>query len=279
MAIYEKHTFQSPAIPFIFHPKNVRTRHEYSGGNWHENIEILSFTEGAGSVRIDGVEYPASVGDIFVINQNRLHEFSTDREMLYRVLIIDREFFIQNHVNVDELHFSTRFRDEDMHEAIEELCSTYTDGGADAWRELAIRAQVLKIITLLCKNHSELYDDNLAENEAILLAVKRAIGHIRAEYQRELSLDEISAQVSVSKYHFAREFHRITGYTIVGYVNLTRCEFAKTLLADSKKSMFQISEECGFSEQSYFARIFRKSVGMTPTEYRKMLCKEKRLAR
>ena len=268
MSKYEKHVFLSPALPFIFHPGNKRTRHEYTGGNWHENIEILSFTEGCGSVRIDGVEYSSNVGDIFVINQNRLHEFLSNEAMLYRVLIIDRDFFIQNHVNVDELHFSTRFRDEDMRAAIEELCEIYTDSAHDPWRELTIRMQVLKIITILCKRHSELYDNNLAENEAILLAVKHAIGHIRAEYTRELSLEEISGLVGVSKYHFAREFHRITGYTIVGYINFTRCEFAKTMLSDSKKSMLQIAEACGFSEQSYFARIFKKTVGITPTEYR-----------
>lgn len=274
MAIYEKHIYHSSALPFIYHRDCIRRReNKYLMGNWHENIEVLSFISGSGKVRIDGKEYETSAGDVVVINANCVHEFSSDTEMIYRVLIIDRAFFVTNYINIDNLHFSTRFRDSKISLAFERLASLYTDEEKNAWRELLIRSEVLGIIAALCERHSELYDKKLEEDTSILLAVKHAIGHIHNEYQHELSLDGICSLVGLSKYYFAREFHRISGYSIVNYINLTRCENAKFMLAETDASIMEIAVACGFSDQSYFTRTFKKMLGVTPSEYRRSYSK------
>ena len=269
MAIYEKHTFRVPSLPFIFCKNCARYKNQYDSGNWHENIEILYFTSGSGMIRIDGKNYTTSPGDVFVVNANKLHEFFSDSEMHYTFLIVDREFFTENYVDIDNVYFSEHFRDEAIKDTFNELAALYESDLSCPWRELSIRSQVLKIITLLCKEHSEPFNDWLDKDASILLAVKRAIGHIRTEYTREILLDEISSIVGISKYHFAREFHRITGYTIVNYINLTRCEYAKALLRENEKSILEIAECCGFSDQSYFSRIFKRTIGLSPTKYRK----------
>ena len=51
--------------------------------------------------------------------------------------------------------------------------------------------------------------------------------------QEDLSLDKVADFVGISKYYFAREFRRITGYTFVTHLNMTRCEAAKELLSRS----------------------------------------------
>lgn len=274
MTIYEKHTYNSPALPFIFHTSCVRRRtSSYLAGNWHENIELLSFISGEGTVRIDGKDYSVGARDVVVVNANCLHEFKSETEMIYRVLIIDRAFFISNYINIDALHFSTRFRDEKISLAVERLTELYLSDEKNKWRELSIRSEVLNIITLLCSEHSELFDNGLLDNASLLLAVKRAIGHIHSKYQSELSLDGICSLVGLSKFYFSREFRRITGYSIANYISLTRLEKAKLLLTESDSSVSEIATACGFYDQSYFTRIFKKKIGITPTEYRRSYSK------
>ena len=98
--------------------------------------------------------------------------------------------------------------------------------------------------------------------------IKQAIGLIRSDASRDLSLDEVANFVGLSKYYFAREFRRVTGYTFVSYVNLTRCEKAKALLTQNEMSIGEIGRACGFSNQSYFTRTFRAYTGRLPGVYR-----------
>ena len=269
MSIYEKHILSNPALPFIFHIDNLRHQNTSQRGNWHENIEILCFIEGSGKVRINAQSHNVGVGDIIIVNSNCLHEFSTDTILKYHCLIIDRSFCISNYFDTNKIHFKTHFRDNIICKRFEELKRNYELPDSTPWRTQTIRSIVLQLLTDICKEHSEIYDETLDNDARLLSCVKRAIGFIRSESQREISLDEICDIVGLSKYYFAREFRRITGHTIVHYINLTRCENAKVMLCESGASIAQVATLCGFSDQSYFTRVFRATTGLSPTQYRK----------
>ena len=274
MSVYEKHQYKSPAMPFLFHT-DTRTENAMLGSNWHENLEILSFIDGGGRVRINAEEYEVTIGDIIVINSNCMHEFSAHEKMTYHVLIIDRAFFAENYVDTDKLHFSTKFRDTGIFEKFEELAELFALPNSAEWRSLAIRTRVMNIIESLCLNHSEKYDKALDEREELLSAIKRAIGIIHDKSKEHISLDRLAAEIGISKYYFAREFHRLTGYTPINYINITRCENAKLLLSRPSMSVMEIAEEVGYDDQSYFSRIFRRTFGITPKEYRKSILEKK----
>lgn len=270
MSIYEKHVYKTPEIPFIFHTDTrYKESHDYLGQNWHENIELLFFTSGQGQVRINAREYNVTVGDIIVINSNHLHEFKTQNSMTYHVLIIDRAFCQSNYIDIGKLHFSTHFRSEEISDCFHLLSEEFKLPHDAPWRTQTIRTLVMRILTEICKYHSEKYDKSREEDVTLISAVKRAIGFINSEYASPLSLVEICNEIGLSKYYFAREFHRISGYTIVNYINLIRCENAKLLLSVGDLSILEISERCGYSDQSYFTRIFKRYTGISPTQYRK----------
>lgn len=270
MSIYEKHIYQTPELPFIFHTDTVLANHkDYLHQNWHENSELLCFTDGCGKVRINAREYDVSAGDIIAINSNYLHEFKTQHSMTYHVLIIDRAFCLANYIDADNLHFSTRFRSEEIEKCFSLLSEAFKSPKEQKWRTQTIRTLVMRILTELCKYHSEEYDKSRDENASLISAVKRAIGYILSNYHTPLSLGEICSEVGLSKYYFAREFHRISGYTIVNYINLIRCENAKPLLRESDLSILEIAERCGYCDQSYFTRIFKRYTKLSPSEYRR----------
>lgn len=102
------------------------------------------------------------------------------------------------------------------------------------------------------------------ENQVVV----RAQEYIRENYQRDLSLDEVSRQLDLSPYYFSKLFKQETGSNFVEYVTGLRIGRAKELLLKEGCSMKEICAEIGYSDPNYFSRIFKKSTGVTPTEYR-----------
>jgi len=108
-----------------------------------------------------------------------------------------------------------------------------------------------------------------AEHENQLIA--RARDYIQENYARDLSLDEVSRKMDLSPYYFSKLFKEETGSNFVEYVTGLRLQKAKELLLKEEYreySMKEICAEVGYGDPNYFSRIFKKNVGMTPTEYR-----------
>jgi AraC family transcriptional regulator len=69
-------------------------------------------------------------------------------------------------------------------------------------------------------------------------------------------------------YHFAKDFKQSTGATPHRYVLERKIDRAKELLRDPNRSVLEASARTGFVDQSHFTKIFRRMVGITPSEYR-----------
>ena len=77
--------------------------------------------------------------------------------------------------------------------------------------------------------------------------------------------------MNLSPYYFSKLFKEETGENFIEYLTKLRIQKAKELLVDKEKSMKEICGQVGYSDPNYFSRIFKKSVGVTPTEYREAL--------
>ncbi|MGB6726330.1 MAG: AraC family transcriptional regulator, partial [Terracidiphilus sp.] len=73
----------------------------------------------------------------------------------------------------------------------------------------------------------------------------------------------------MSESHFMSVFKEVTGMSFLKYLNYYRIEKAQLMLAHADVSMKNLCQEVGFCDQSYFGMVFRKTVGMTPAEYRR----------
>lgn len=98
--------------------------------------------------------------------------------------------------------------------------------------------------------------------------VERAIEYLRSRLAEDLSLAEVAAAVSCSPFHMSRLFRLHAGDTFVRYFTRMRVDAAKALLRSSSFSVKEIGSMVGFSDQTYFARVFKKFEGVTPAEYR-----------
>ena len=92
--------------------------------------------------------------------------------------------------------------------------------------------------------------------------------YIQTHYQHKLTLDEIASKTYLSKTYLCSIFKKETGETITNYINKVRIEKSKLLFSDEKLTIVEIANMCGFEDQSYFTKIFKSYVGMTPKKYR-----------
>lgn len=96
-----------------------------------------------------------------------------------------------------------------------------------------------------------------------------AMRYISENYAERISIRDICAAIGYSKSTVLNAFKNEYSTTINAYLTELRLENAKKLLADNEKTVNEIALYCGFSDQSYFSKVFSAKYGITPTDYRK----------
>lgn len=99
--------------------------------------------------------------------------------------------------------------------------------------------------------------------------IKKVYDYIQDNFDRKITLNEISALVNMSPVSFNRFIKSRTGKTFITYVNDTRISQASSLLLDSDLSVGEISFKCGFNNIANFNRLFKKAHNCTPKEFKK----------
>jgi AraC-like DNA-binding protein len=99
-------------------------------------------------------------------------------------------------------------------------------------------------------------------------ALRKAEGFIRENYTRKLSLEEIAGVSGLSAPYFSTIFREEMGENLSAYLNRLRVEKAAGMLTEGKAALHQIAEACGFEDQSWFSKIFKNYMGISPGRYR-----------
>ncbi len=105
--------------------------------------------------------------------------------------------------------------------------------------------------------------------------MQRAINYLNNHYHEIISLPEVAERLNISEGHFYRSFKEFTGSTPTEYLNQIRMKQASVYLCNSNFTIKKITELCGFSDQYYFSRVFRKYSGLSPKHYRERVNRSK----
>lgn len=105
------------------------------------------------------------------------------------------------------------------------------------------------------------------ENRAGTLT-KKAKEYIDENYAKSITLEDVSREINVSPQYFSKLFKEETGKNFIDYLTGIRISAAKKLLSQGNLSIKEICYHIGYSDPNYFSRIFKKTVGVTPTEYK-----------
>lgn len=99
--------------------------------------------------------------------------------------------------------------------------------------------------------------------------VAKTIAYIEENYMHRLTLASISANVNLSSSYLCRVFKSEVGISITSYLNNLRIRKAATLIKEQDLSLKEISAMVGIDDQLYFSRLFKKCMGISPSEYGK----------
>ncbi len=115
-----------------------------------------------------------------------------------------------------------------------------------------------------------LEDDEGTEHAALMVAkVKKYLEYSYMNW--DLSLDSVSGLLHINASYLSSIFKRCTGTNFIDYITALRMAAAKEQLGDPFMSVSEIASMVGYSSSSYFCRAFKKSTGVSPTEYRRHL--------
>ena len=261
---FEPHTGMYEQLPFIFHTDSPR---KTGCCNIHENVELLYVIFGSGQVRYDGKQFSVRKGDIVVINSYSVHDITSKQTIEYHCLIIDNKFFEENNIAVKQLKFEALIRDAELCSLFERVASEYRQ--QDVIRCTGIKSAVLDLLVRLCRKYSTQREQPPLSSNNLVECVYLTMEYIKNNIQKKLTLEDLAANIGFSKFYFAREFKKITGFTLVQYINTVRCECAENLLKSGKYTVKEAAVMAGFENFSYFASVFKKYTSLLPSEYLK----------
>lgn len=107
------------------------------------------------------------------------------------------------------------------------------------------------------------------QNRVIKSEITEVMDYVMTYLNKDISLKSAANHVSLSESYLSHLFKREMNESFSDYLQKKRVERAKKLLAKTSESVTSIARECGYEEYSYFCRVFKKSTGQTPNEYRR----------
>ncbi|MFG3052230.1 helix-turn-helix domain-containing protein [Kitasatospora sp. NPDC048239] len=113
-------------------------------------------------------------------------------------------------------------------------------------------------------------DPRTTTKSAIEQAVFRAVEAMSANIGEPLTIDDMARTAMYSKFHFSREFQRVTGVSPRRFLSALRLQEAKRLLVETAMTVTEISHRVGYTSVGTFSSRFASSVGVSPTAYRQL---------
>lgn len=247
------------------------------GIHQQETWELSYIIKGKGRRVIGDMEEPFKDGEIVLVPPSTTHcwKFEDNGNLIENISVMFTTELIQalsdNFCDLREaanrlihqdsalmLHGKTR---QETAKILQHMCD----------EDAAMRtASIIRLLVLISESRelSEAGKENKeTDAEKKLKEIKL---FVVCNFRRELSIDDIAEHVGMNRSAVCTFFRRNEGETIWEYMNHLRIEEAKRLLSTADLNIQEICYKSGFRDLAHFSRTFRKCVGTSPSEYRKL---------
>lgn len=275
---FKPHSHQNELYVNTF--KNHLTAHSFIEEPHRHNFYVLVlFTKGTGIHEIDFDTFEINPGSLFIIQPGQIHnwELSTDIEgyiIFYSQEIYNLYFgnkkiedypFYQSVKTKPEIHLNKM----ELHKI-----KPYFDFMIDENQHNAAKKED-KLLNLLDIIHIEISRKYLSENNHAIHIYNSKINQFEKlldqHFKSEKSPSFYASKMSITLKHLNRICKNILNETATQMITKRIILEAKRMLIDKNKTVSEIADELGYINYSYFAKLFKKHSGLTPTEFRSNL--------
>jgi len=245
----------------------------------HPEYEIALVPHDRGSYMIQDVEIPFGPGDVFIVNANDMHQpvipapgnrgalVTYFRGSLFR----DPEEcaqWLEPFLHASEFGFNKLPPDAEMQALLVQLHDTVGHGGPH-WQISArgLMTHILSITARLFAEHCA--KAGIARRVAKVHRFAAVIAHINENLASTIEARYLYRLAGLSHSQFSEEFRAAFGSSVVRYIQAQRIKRAKRLLRSTGMSVTEVAFASGFGASSRFNTVFRKEVGVSPTQFRR----------
>ncbi len=229
----------------------------------HKELELIYVVKGESHLFIDNRNMTISDGDLFVCFPNQVHCYESSSHGQYFLFTISPDFCIGiKDILSDNVPVNNILKLEKDDDIIKTLISAVTYYGQ--YKETYHAGCINHALALILQKLA--LSPRIKSNSATLQSI---IKYCTTNFSGEVSLDDMSRELHLSKYHISHLLNNKLGISFSGYINMLRINNACELLRRTDKSIADVSEEVGFGSIRTFNRVFMQIMNTTPYDYRK----------
>lgn len=282
--LHETKTHGTAALPYTVYRITIPELIPSFPLHWHDDFEVIYCTRGQVMVTVWGQAYRLRAGDLVVILPRGAH--SIDQSGLetgeyYNIMFHPSLFkgtgddpcyskyvrpFLDGEKSLECFHPAASGFSQAVTPCLLSILEHRREGYST--HELLMKSQLFLLL-----HYMNLYSAAASGDGGLLQLsfsrLKNALYYVQHFYDQEISVKKAAEQCGFSESHFMKLFREFTGMSFNAYLVNYRLELAARQLSESNLKIIDIMENCGFRNQSYFTRAFRKRYGVTPSVYRK----------
>ncbi|WP_141500509.1 helix-turn-helix transcriptional regulator [Paenibacillus luteus] len=248
----------------------------------HFHYEIYYFHGGKVNYLINDRIHVLEPGDLLLMHGMTLHRAHVDpSEEYHRTTLHFDPFYFKQFIQppfatdllepfqkLQNIKLQLRGADKDEVEAtllrLKELYAVQ-----DSFSQQRFKARLLDFLILINQLCQKPLKDKPSFPSSKEHHVQSIISYLDRQYQEDITLEGIQAELHLSKFYLAKTFKEVTGNTIFQFLMQRRIYQAKIVLIDSQQPITDVGYEVGFKHPSHFSRAFKLHTGLTPEQYRK----------
>ena len=241
--------------------------------HYHEFCKLLLLVSGSGGYSVEGQRYQLQSGDVVLVGSRAVHrpEFQPDAPYERIIVYIDPEFL--RRASTPDCDLTELFSGVHGHvlrpENSQKLLSLAQSlekalSGPEYGRVILSSSALLRLLIHIGmqqrQSPSRQPEPIRPQNERI----QQLLRYIDAHIAEDLSIDALSEQCYLSKYHMMRLFRAETDQSVYGYITHRRLVLARQMISRGMAAT-EAAFRCGFGSYSSFTRSYSKQFGTTPT--------------
>lgn len=263
LELYEQSRHTDSGIRFI----GIDMKNDFAL-HWHEHLEFHFIIRGEADVRCGSRIVHFKENECLIINSNELHEGIPKGsyecfEFKLHPAFFDNKHYLFEHLVKDDNVSTLMFK-------IIELYERQDDASV-----FLVKGYIFQLISYLLEHYAikDISENVARQNIEKLEKMNTVASFMHNNYGSEITTESLAEMCHYNYSHFCHTFKEVFGMSANKYLLTIRINIASTLLLTTDMTITEIASVSGFADSNYFARVFKKETGLSPSGYR--LNKEK----